>query len=124
MLEPYNLGISQFALLMQLKNEHGERLTTLSRRLLLSKSTITRIVDQLEHAKLVERINDPTDRRAQRVILTPDGLDVRDKAHEAHEESLGRRLDGLSEEEQQQADELLTKIRSCLRTDLGQRDID
>ncbi len=47
-------------------------MTVLGERLMLSKSTITRIVDQLEERSWVRRIPDPVDRRAQDVILTPE----------------------------------------------------
>ena len=117
-LSEFNLNASQYAALLQLDSGEGRRLTDLSERLLRNKSTITRIVDQLERAGLVERIADPDDRRAQRVVLTPAGVELRARAQAAHERSLVRRLSVLSQAEQQQLSLLLDKLRAGLRADL------
>jgi MarR family 2-MHQ and catechol resistance regulon transcriptional repressor len=122
-LDQFGLTISQYGLLMQLRgNGSGMRLTTLSERLLLAKSTITRAVDQLEDGGLVERIVDPDDRRAQRVVLTGQGLDICNKAHAAHRASLEYRLAHIDSHTRENLDHLLTQLRSNLRADLGQRD--
>lgn len=122
-LREFNLTTSQYAALLQLDTDGERRLTDLSKRLLRDKSTITRIVDQLERAGLVQRIADPDDRRAQRVILTSAGVERRKHARAAHKSSLERRLSGLSEAEQQELSLLLDKLRAGLRADLnGMRD--
>jgi DNA-binding MarR family transcriptional regulator len=117
-LENFGLTTSQFSVLMLLDEEEGRRLTTVSDRLLRARSTITRIVDQLEEARLVQRVADPEDRRAQRVVLTEEGIKRRELAHEAHLKSLLRRLTFLSVDESCALNELLDKLRSTLRTDL------
>jgi MarR family 2-MHQ and catechol resistance regulon transcriptional repressor len=121
-LDQFGLTISQYGLLMQLRDGAGMRLTTLSEHLLLAKSTITRAVDQLEDDGLVERIVDPDDRRAQRVVLTGQGLDICNKAHAAHRASLEYRLASIDDHTREDLDHLLTQLRSNLRADLGQRD--
>jgi DNA-binding MarR family transcriptional regulator len=113
-LNGHGLSRTQFRLLLQLGNEGGQRLTTLSERLLLNKSTITRVVDQLEDAGLVQRAADPGDRRAQRVILTPEGKTQRQQAASDHLESLERRMETLTEAERIQLQNLLAKLRACL----------
>jgi Transcriptional regulators len=42
-------------------------------------SHITALVDQLEARDLVERRPDPTDRRVKRIVVTPQGSDLRDE---------------------------------------------
>jgi MarR family 2-MHQ and catechol resistance regulon transcriptional repressor len=121
-LDQFGLTISQYGLLMQLRDGSGKRLTTLSEQLLLAKSTITRAVDQLESRGLVERIVDPDDRRAQRVVLTERGLDICNKAHATHLASLQYRLAHIDGDTREVLDHLLTQLRSDLRADLGQRD--
>src|SRR5205823_3061975 len=118
-LENFGLTTSQFSVLMLLDEEEGRRLTTVSDRLLRARSTITRIVDQLEEARLVQRVADPEDRRAQRVVLTQEGIRRRELAHEAHVKSLQRRLTMLSGDEIGELNGLLDKLRSSLRVDLG-----
>ena len=116
-LLPFNLTRSQFGLLMLIGSDQkgdGQRLTTLSERLLISKSQVTRLVDHLEAAGLVQRIADPDDRRAQNVILTEAGLDQRQRVQKSYEKSLKQRFSGLDKEEQQQLKHLLSKVRHNL----------
>lgn len=122
-LRPFNLSLSQYAILQLLDEEDGWRLTDISERLLFDKSTVTRIIDRLEESRLVQRIADPADRRVQRVVLTAQGLVHRDRSYTAHAESIVRRMSVLDEEEQQQLRELLDKLRAGLRHELdGDRD--
>jgi DNA-binding MarR family transcriptional regulator len=117
-----NLTRPQYVLLMILSPDgQGQRLTTLSQRLLYSKSQITRLVDQLEQKGLVKRVVDPHDRRAQQVTLTPVGVELRTKAEAVHQQSLQKRLGILNEEEQQQLGLLLGKLREGLHIDLHGR---
>ena len=52
---------------------NGLRMGQLAGRVLLTRSTLTRVVDQLEAEGLVARGSDPEDRRATRILLTPAG---------------------------------------------------
>lgn len=52
----------------------GIRLTELAAKLDVSKQAIGPLVDDLEAAKLVERVDDPADRRAKLIRWTPHGL--------------------------------------------------
>jgi DNA-binding MarR family transcriptional regulator len=51
----------------------GSRLTDLSARAHLTKSTLVYVVDDLERLGYVERVPDPQDRRSKLVRLTPKG---------------------------------------------------
>ncbi|MGQ9928127.1 MAG: MarR family winged helix-turn-helix transcriptional regulator [Chloroflexaceae bacterium] len=117
-LRTFNLSPSQFAVLLLLDREAGWRLTDLSERLLVDKSTITRIIDRLESAGLVRREADPDDRRVQRVVLTGQGQETRDRARTAHERSIERRMGALDPDEQRQLLALLTRLRDGLQADL------
>jgi MarR family 2-MHQ and catechol resistance regulon transcriptional repressor len=87
------------------------RFTELSKRVLRSKSAITRIVDQLEAKGYVQRIDDPHDRRAAGVLLTPAGAKSRDEVNKKHSESLTWRFNTLAAEEQTQLAQLMDKLR-------------
>jgi len=122
-LSAFNLTTSQYTTLLLLDVSNGQRLGYLSDRLLVDKSTVTRIIDQLEREGLVQRVADPTDRRAQRVLLTSAGLERRTKAYAAHTESLERRLNSLTPVEQTLLRDLLVKLRAGLRAYLGIPDV-
>jgi DNA-binding MarR family transcriptional regulator len=119
MLDRFGLNPTQYSLLATLQPGDGQRLTRLSQRLLLSKSTITRVVDQLEQAGIVRRLGDAADRRAQRVVLTEEGLRIQRKITAGHDLSLRRRLSVLTAAERKELDALLAKLREGLKSDLG-----
>ena len=113
-LGDFGLSTSQYRALMQLEAGDGLRLTTLSQHLLVSKSTVSRAVDQLEAAGWAARITDPLDRRAQRVILTPQGALFREKITAAHQHMLDPIFAVLSGDELRQLRLLLDKLRAGL----------
>lgn len=59
----------------------GTPLTTreLAERMCCEPSNVTFVIDKLEAAGLVERRNHPTDRRARHLVLTPDGVRMRER---------------------------------------------
>jgi DNA-binding MarR family transcriptional regulator len=112
----FDLTPMQYRVLCLLDPEYGQRLTILSDRLICARSTTTRLIDQMEAAGLVHRVDDPEDRRAQRVALTPAGVTLRERAYAAHEASLVERLDRLDEADRQQLAAILVKLRSGLQS--------
>jgi DNA-binding MarR family transcriptional regulator len=52
----------------------GTRLTELARRASMSKQAMGELVDQCANLGLVDRVADPSDRRARIVMFTPAGL--------------------------------------------------
>ncbi len=61
------------ALLNLAQDEGGLRMTDISKRLILSKGGTTKVVDRLEKKGLVRRFQNPSDRRALIVEITPEG---------------------------------------------------
>ncbi len=51
----------------------GTRITDLAERVGVSKQAISQLVDDLERAGVVERVDDPDDARARRVVFTAQG---------------------------------------------------
>lgn len=69
---------------LSLATGHRLRMSELARRLLIVRSTCTRLVDRLVRQELVERRHDPADRRLVWVALTPKGRSVQRRAARAH----------------------------------------
>lgn len=114
-LQPFGLTLPQYRVLKALDEEHDLRLTTLSAMLLRAKSTITRLVDHLERDGLVARTSDADDRRAQRLALTPAGVELLQQARAAHENAIAYRFNqALNASEQAQFSDLLTKLHDSL----------
>jgi DNA-binding MarR family transcriptional regulator len=55
------------------------RLNELAKAVLLSKSNLTRLVDRLEAAGLIQRENCPDDRRGAFAVITGEGLKILDQ---------------------------------------------
>ena len=58
---------------------HKLRMHELARRVVLSRSNLTRLTDRLENAGLVEREDTPNDRRGYHCVITRPGLAARKK---------------------------------------------
>lgn len=73
----WDLSPSQFNVLNVLYGQiDGLSQSELSRLLIMHRSNATGLVDRLERRRLVKRTEDAQDRRAYRVILTPEGLQL------------------------------------------------
>ena len=84
--------------------------TQLLESAMLSSGGMTKRLDRLADAGLVERRPDPGDRRGVLVRLTDHGREVADRAVEAHIALEERLLSALGERERATLDRLLTKL--------------
>lgn len=67
---------------------HRLRLSELAEAVLLSRSNLTRLVDRLEAAGLLQRETCPTDRRGTYAALTPAGLDMQQRIWQVYSQSI------------------------------------
>jgi DNA-binding MarR family transcriptional regulator len=82
----HQLSLAEYDALLQLARTPGRRLrmSALAERVLLSRSGITRLVDRLEAAGMVQRSACATDARGAEAILTPAGLNRLRRASATH----------------------------------------
>ncbi|MBK8024450.1 MAG: MarR family transcriptional regulator [Chloroflexi bacterium] len=118
-LAPFGITPSQYSLLILLDVDSGTQLVTLANRLLVARSTVTRLVNVLEMMGLISRIDDPDDRRAQRVRLTPEGAHLRQHAYAAHHAALQAWLAPLENADQRRLIVLLDRMRTALESSLA-----
>jgi MarR family 2-MHQ and catechol resistance regulon transcriptional repressor len=108
------LALQWFEPLIRLARSPGHRLrmSDLAAQTGLSPSGLTRAVDRLEAAGLVERLPCPSDRRGAFAALTPAGLDRVRAAVEPHLTHVERHFtSALSADEHRQLARLLRKVR-------------
>jgi DNA-binding MarR family transcriptional regulator len=87
---------------------------------MLSSGGMTKRLDGMEEAGLVERTPDLSDRRGMLVKLTRRGKSIIDRALEEHVASEERLLEGLSQTQRRSLDGLLRMLLQQLeRTELG-----
>ena len=106
-----DLGLtsSQFDVIVTLGNTDGMSMTDLAAKTLVTKGTLTGIIDRLEKKNLVARIVPPENRRSFTIILTPEGEETFNMVFPSHIAYLKEKFDRLSSEE-------LEQLRSGLET--------
>ncbi|MQV96052.1 MarR family transcriptional regulator [Sinorhizobium medicae] len=77
---------------------------------MVTSGTMTNRIDQLEKVGLVERLDNPEDRRGVIIALTPEGLKRVDAAVTAHVANQQRLVAGLEPDEREAMNALLRKF--------------
>ena len=113
--EQFRGSLPRFDLMAQLdRHPGGMKMRELSRRLMVTGGNVTGLTDRLVAEGLVERQDDPADRRACTVKLTAEGRrQFRAMAH-AHEAWVRELLGGLSAAQQAQLFELLGQLKQSI----------
>ncbi len=110
------LALTDYDVLVQLSAVEGRRLrmSELADRLLLSRSGVTRLVDRLVSAGMVERVSCDDDRRGQWAALTDAGLRRLREASPTHLRGIAEHfLDRLSADELRSLQESLDRVISA-----------
>ena len=93
------------------------RMTELARDMVISTSGLTRLIDRIEAAGLVERQPCPQDRRGLHAVLTPLGRQRLAELVPKHVDDIQRRVsDHLSEQDRDELMRLLRKVRNGARS--------
>jgi DNA-binding MarR family transcriptional regulator len=108
----HGLNLSSFDVLATLRRSGppyrlspGELMETM----MITSGTMTNRIDQLEKAGMVERLDNPEDRRGVIIALTDKGFEVVDKTVTAHVANQHKIVAPLDAYERQQLNTLLTK---------------
>lgn len=113
--QQFDVTLSRFDLLAQLERyRQGLTMGELTRRMMFSGGNVTAIVNQLEAEGLVERTNDPKDRRSFSVKLTPAGRNGFRKMAKVHEQWVVDLLSDLSDAQQDQLHQLLGHVKAAV----------
>jgi DNA-binding MarR family transcriptional regulator len=82
----------------------------LTETLMITSGTMTNRIDQLEKAGLVERLDNPEDRRGVIIALTQKGFETVDKAVTGHVANQHRLVASLSADERKALDALVARF--------------
>jgi len=111
LMKPFGLTLTQYWALVHLKNEEGRSLSELADLLICDKSNVTSVVDKLEESGLaVRKRGKAGDRRYIRVVLTPQGQQLRNTLIATQEHLLRMRFQALDVEILQQLREPLQQL--------------
>lgn len=112
-----DLGLEQWRVLRALWVQEGLTQNEIGMLHLKDKTNVTRLIDQLEKKGLVERRNDPADRRVFRIFLTKDGKAMKKKLLPIGVEVRTRAIEGLSDEDVRTATRVLRAMTENLLDD-------
>jgi DNA-binding MarR family transcriptional regulator len=110
---------SQFDIVATLGNTPGLSFKALGEKTLITKGTLTGVVDRLEAQRLVRRSASPEDGRSMIVSLTPAGARLFDKTFAVHLDHLRQALGGLSPAQLQRLEGTLRSLREAFESAPG-----
>lgn len=118
------LGLTppQFDIIATLGNTSGMSLKYLGARTLITKGTLTGVVDRLTDKKLVRRVASPSDGRSQIVQLTKRGEEMFARIFPAHVDHLEQAFLELKSEELINMEATLRRLREAFvaaKTSMG-----
>lgn len=113
-LKPNGLTPPQFNVLRILRGARPEALkaSVISERMIADDPDLTRLLDRLETAGLVEKARDTADRRAINVRITTEGLRVVDAASKAVQKKIDEAMGPLGVKKLETLANLLEQVRA------------
>lgn len=107
-----DLTPAQADVIFTLGNTAGMSFKQIGEQTLITKGTLTGVIDRLEAKHLVQRVNHDSDRRCTIVKLTPGGEAVFATQFPRQVAYLKQRFDRLSKKERKEAIAVLKKLRA------------
>ena len=123
-LRPLGLSSSAFNVLMALHNNDDRTLEPcqLAQRLLISRPSVTGVLDTLQGKGLVERLPHVEDRRRVLVRLTDDGLGLLESHFSTHYREMNAVFAELDDDEKATLVSLLRRVRGAVPPDFVDQD--
>ena len=111
-----DLTPAQFDIIATLGNTPGMPFNELGAKTLITKGTLTGVVDRLSDKQLVRRTASPSDGRSQIVQLTPQGEAMFERVFPAHIAHMARAFDGFGQDELDAMEAALGRLREHFQT--------
>lgn len=109
------LSAPEFDVLCTLGNRPGMTFKEIGENTLITKTTLTGVVDRLEKKQLVERRACPEDRRCIRAVLTDKGVELFREVFPEHVENLHKKISALPDDDRGRLISLLQRLRILLQ---------
>ena len=104
------ITLAQYRMLAVLSPDNAQNVRDLAARLGVDRSTATRMCNRLVSAGLIERTEDPADRRAVMISLTGEGRGVVEAVTRARRDNVGALLRALPADRREQLVDLLDEF--------------
>ena len=113
-IKSMNLTSPQFDVIATLANQAPMTCKTLGEKTLITKGTLTGILDRLEIKGIVERKTNEEDGRSQKIMLTLSGLKIFEHAFPNHMQHLEKAFNQLSPQEMINLTNSLKQLRETM----------
>ncbi|WP_019153012.1 MarR family winged helix-turn-helix transcriptional regulator [Robertmurraya massiliosenegalensis] len=110
LINTYGLNPTEFAVLELLYHKGDQPLQQIGGKILLASGSITYVVDKLEEKGYLVRVACPSDRRVTFAQITDNGKKFIENVFPGHEQRIHELMSELSNEEKEEAIELLKKL--------------
>ncbi len=114
-----NMTRAQWAVLARLQRSQGVKQSELADALDLAPISLARLIDKLADLGLVERRDDATDRRANRLYLTDKATPLLEKLGALGEDVMGRALAGVDATSIAEMNKNMSRIKANLKAQLN-----
>jgi MarR family transcriptional regulator for hemolysin len=117
----FGMTRAQWGVLFRLERSEGLKQSELAEILDIQPITLTRLIDRLCDSGLIERRNDPNDRRAKRLFLTPAARPLLDRLNVLSSGMMARVLAGVAPGAIEEMTVQFANIRENLRKAMSER---
>ena len=107
----------QFDVIATLGNQPPMTCKILGEKTLITKGTLTGILDRLEAKGFIARLSNEDDGRSQKVTLTPEGEKLFQRVFPQHGAHLEKVFNQLSQQEITELTNALKKLRAAMETE-------
>ena len=115
-MDETGLSFSQLNVLMRLYHGGNSGVSEIGEQMGVTSAAASQAIDRLVLAGLIEGTEDPSDRRAKRLALTPKGRTLIEKGNEARSQWVEGLTDALTPEQQSMTISALTLLTEAARS--------
>ena len=109
-LEQYNIQVRHFGILQLIAGSKPLQQAEIGRLLRIDRTTMVKVIDELQKLNLIERQRDPDDRRAYAIYLTDKGKKLLPEMIERVQQAEQSALSNLTKSEREKLQGLLNKV--------------
>jgi DNA-binding MarR family transcriptional regulator len=106
----YGITATQSFVIFDLLDHDGSNVKDIAARIQLDSPAVTGVIDRLVKENLVERLEDPSDRRSLQILLTPKGRQLAEKSMPMSYESNAGLQTGFKPDEIELFEKLLSRL--------------
>ncbi len=114
-LKPYGISYAQRVILIRLSEKDALTQKELAQDTYFEQSNMTLMLDKLEQKGLIQRIPKENDRRAYLVMITPEGLKLRETLIALGDQVIEKAFRGVDRRQKEELAHLLNRLYSNLQ---------